>query len=692
MIEGGGRHEFVGMTPVQLGLLTHSAVTGIQRVQEAKASLVVSPTRVLLPQRRSPMRKTLTIVLAFSGLTLGLSRSSLSQGNASQTPVSVASERGNREQDGLDGPVRRVRVEVAKIILKDGKSLEGPRQVLGIATYDPAGSKIDSVAYPTDAHSPPGKQEYRYDDKGNLVEAILRSADGSMLSKEAYKYEFDPLGNWTKMITSVAIYENGNITFEPTEITYRAISYYYSQAIEKLNAASPKSNGVPARSTSSPLLPNSNAASTDSRRPATTTVPASTAPVSAIVQPRSEGMNPSANKEQVSAPASVVPANSSTPTADNPVSTASEMRASAENVAATSVVRRVEEDVLRNAAVVFPKPEYSDAARLARASGKVTVQILVDENGNVTNAQATSGHPLLGPAAEAAARKARFSFGKAPSTRVYGEITYNFALPTFASEAIAPTDPPKEKNSLKPATRNPEAAPIPEKTTVIESKSIGSANYLEAAKSFYDKGVIFQAAGQYPEAAEAFNQAVKLNPNDANAYARLGMAYSSMLKHTDALVVYKMAANINRDVLGAPAYYMWGHSYLALEKNSEALQAFKRAFAITKADAVDPEGKETQRYPSLEQLHYSLGITYLNTKRFDKAIDELKQAVDLNEKNAHACYALAIAHLLKGNRREAESLQQVLTSLDPTLAQKLADALAGAEPTPGCRTIACRPR
>ena len=40
--------------------------------------------------------------------------------------------------------------------------------------------------------------------------------DGSLLSKEVYKYEFDTIGNWVRMTTSVAVVENGKIGFEPT--------------------------------------------------------------------------------------------------------------------------------------------------------------------------------------------------------------------------------------------------------------------------------------------------------------------------------------------------------------------------------------------------------------------------------------------------------------------------------------------
>jgi hypothetical protein len=40
-----------------------------------------------------------------------------------------------------------------------------------------------------------GREVYKYDDKGNISEMTLLNADGSLLSKEVYKYEFDPIGS-----------------------------------------------------------------------------------------------------------------------------------------------------------------------------------------------------------------------------------------------------------------------------------------------------------------------------------------------------------------------------------------------------------------------------------------------------------------------------------------------------------------
>jgi TonB family protein len=86
--------------------------------------------------------------------------------------------------------------------------------------------------------------------------------------------------------------------------------------------------------------------------------------------------------------------------------------------------------VLNNKAIEKPQPAYPPIAKAARASGTVTVQILVDEEGRVVSANAVSGHPLLQQAAVAAARQARFSptLLSGQPVKVSGVITYDFVL------------------------------------------------------------------------------------------------------------------------------------------------------------------------------------------------------------------------------------------------------------------------
>jgi tetratricopeptide (TPR) repeat protein len=138
-----------------------------------------------------------------------------------------------KEQDGLLGSVRRVKTETAKIELKDGRPVEGPPQLVEVTTYGIKGNRLENTSYPLKGGLV-GKEEYKYDERGNITEMTVRDDKGAILSREAYSYEFDKLGNWTKMTTSLVVFENGELKHEPIEVTYRTVTYYFDDSVAKI--------------------------------------------------------------------------------------------------------------------------------------------------------------------------------------------------------------------------------------------------------------------------------------------------------------------------------------------------------------------------------------------------------------------------------------------------------------------------
>src|SRR5690242_14378693 len=137
-----------------------------------------------------------------------------------------------KEQDGLVGSVRRVKTESAKLEIKDGREVEGPPQLVEITTYGLKGNRIENTSYPIPG-SLVGKEEYKYDDRGNITEMTLRDERGAIINREAYSYEFDKFGNWTKMVTSLVVFENGALKREPVEVTHRTVTYYFDDSVAK---------------------------------------------------------------------------------------------------------------------------------------------------------------------------------------------------------------------------------------------------------------------------------------------------------------------------------------------------------------------------------------------------------------------------------------------------------------------------
>lgn len=88
----------------------------------------------------------------------------------------------------------------------------------------------------------------------------------------------------------------------------------------------------------------------------------------------------------------------------------------------------VELGALIDRAVRLVKPVYPPNAQKMNIEGQVTVQVSLDEEGNVISAKATNGPPLLRTSCEDAARKSKFkpALAGTQAVKATGFITYNF--------------------------------------------------------------------------------------------------------------------------------------------------------------------------------------------------------------------------------------------------------------------------
>ena len=358
---------------------------------------------------------------------LALSTAATAQTNltakATTAPATPTVE-SDRSRDGLIGPVRRVRTEVAKLVSSDGRQAEAKHVLVEVVAYDIKGNKIENQYFPIPGATLTGKEVYKYDEKGNISEMTMLNPDGSLLSKETYKYEFDFLGNWNKMTTSVAVVDGRGITFEATEVTYRSIMYYLDENMVKMVQP-----GAAASTTPQPVAP----------------APTNTAaPAPAEVKPKPAAGKTTKGKP---APVNVAPtlpeaSASATKLASGPaeikvgtVSSDSELPVVMIDEPPPSpgpkpILKPVSGGVLNGTAISLPPPAYPDAARRMRTTGTVTVEVVLDETGKVVAANATTGPAILRDAAVQAALKARFSPTKLSGqpVKVSGIINYKFAL------------------------------------------------------------------------------------------------------------------------------------------------------------------------------------------------------------------------------------------------------------------------
>ena len=167
--------------------------------------------------------------------------------------------------------------------------------------------------------------------------------------------------------------------------------------------------------------------------------------------------------------------------------------------------------VLMGNATKIVNPVYPDLAKAACVSGSVVVEVTIDEEGNVYEARAIMGHPLLRDAAVTAARGWMFTPTQLSGqpVKVIGTITFNFTMPR--DPALV-----QEAESLKEQLR---AKP-------------GSSD-------LYSKlGEVFSKMGEHKDAAEAYRQAVRFDEKSVaaragliRAYARLGDKDAALSEH-----------------------------------------------------------------------------------------------------------------------------------------------------------------
>jgi outer membrane biosynthesis protein TonB len=363
----------------------------------------------------------------------------------------------DREAEGLKGPVRRIQTETAKIIMQDGKPVEGPRTLLELTIYDLTGKKVDSEYHPNPNARPlTGKEAYKHDKNGNIIEMILVAPNGNILHKEVYTYEFDSIGNWIKMITSTVTSTLGRLAIQPTEVTYRTISYYLNEKLlAELNRA--EAGSIRASISDQPTSPpNSQATITDPKtnlpnNKLSTTTEITKAPpiqikedadnkpnkdettVEAIKRPdpikeertsdnspATPPSNSSENEHVIAAIEGTTNVNSTTNSINN---------SGAKNSTETTPLTA---DSLKEKVLKLPLPEYPELAQRAKltlpSQLKVKVEILIDETGKVLKARALSGHPFLIESAVKAAYQAEFrpTIISNKPVKVSGFIIYDF--------------------------------------------------------------------------------------------------------------------------------------------------------------------------------------------------------------------------------------------------------------------------
>jgi tetratricopeptide (TPR) repeat protein len=91
--------------------------------------------------------------------------------------------------------------------------------------------------------------------------------------------------------------------------------------------------------------------------------------------------------------------------------------------------------------------------------------------------------------------------------------------------------------------------------------------------AFYNMGNAYADLGQYQEASEAYQQAIKLNPELSKPHNNLGLAYAALDRVADAAAEFSQAVQLRADY--AEAHFNLGVAYLQSWRKQEAAEQQK---------------------------------------------------------------------------------------------------------------------
>ena len=240
--------------------------------------------------------------------------------------------------------------------------------------------------------------------------------------------------------------------------------------------------------------------------------------------------------------------------------------------------------VLQGSATRRVEPAYPPLAKTARVSGPVVVEITVDETGKVISARGISGHPLLKPAAEAAARGWEFTPTSLQGTpvKVIGTITFNFHL--YSKEDIERV---KQQIAEKPndAELYARLGDMYAETWQDDAALGAYRQALVLEPNQFDAwmgmGNVEKRQGHVEAAIEAFKQAAKNpvrdGPKSFNAFAlmRLAEIYFEQQRYQEVVETYKQMYAVG-GMFDAPDYVRLATAYIKLGDRESAMEQYRK--------------------------------------------------------------------------------------------------------------------
>lgn len=158
---------------------------------------------------------------------------------------------------------------------------------------------------------------------------------------------------------------------------------------------------------------------------------------------------------------------------------------------------------------------------------------------------------------------------------------------------------------------------IEDKTADVSPKETSLTDSDYQRRKLFKKGTNFMADEKLEDAADAFEQALRFDPNHVETLLKLGYARFHLDEHAEALRVYDRILDI--DVTNAEAWNLKGLVHYEQKNYSKAL------------DCVD---KAIESDPTYGMAWYNKACFLSLLQQIPESIDALKRSIEIDVKNA----------------------------------------------------------
>lgn len=163
---------------------------------------------------------------------------------------------------------------------------------------------------------------------------------------------------------------------------------------------------------------------------------------------------------------------------------------------------------------------------------------------------------------------------------------------------------------------------------------------------------IWQDKDKAPQVLEYINKAIKLDPNNANAYSGRGITYTDLGKYKQALKDHNQSINLKPNE--AYAYNNRGDTYFKLGEYKKAINDFDQAIRLE---------------PDYAKAYANRGSPYFRLREYRRAIKDYNQAIALDSNLVAAFRNRGSAYFKLGEFQKAMEDYSQAIKIDPYYAE-----------------------